>query len=95
MQNRFCYNNKAEFVQPKQYANMAQLVEHILGKDEVPGSNPGISLKRRRLGIPRAPFLIFPILAFAPCVCYNSLGHSITYERMKIMMEVAAHRGNV
>ena len=27
---------------------MAQLVEHILGKDEVPGSNPGISLKRRR-----------------------------------------------
>ena len=37
---------------------MAQLVEHILGKDEVPGSNPGISLKRRRLGIPRAPFLI-------------------------------------
>ncbi len=26
-------------------ANMAQLVEHILGKDEVPGSNPGISLK--------------------------------------------------
>ncbi len=24
---------------------MAQLVEHILGKDEVPGSNPGISLK--------------------------------------------------
>ena len=29
-------------------AYMAQLVEHILGKDEVPGSNPGISLKRRR-----------------------------------------------
>ena len=24
---------------------MAQLVEHILGKDEVPGSNPGISLR--------------------------------------------------
>ena len=22
---------------------MAQVVEHILGKDEVPGSNPGIS----------------------------------------------------
>ena len=32
-------------------ANMAQLVEHILGKDEVPGSNPGISLKRRHLEI--------------------------------------------
>ena len=43
MQFHLCYNNKAEFVQPKQYANMAQLVEHILGKDEVPGSNPGIS----------------------------------------------------
>ena len=26
---------------------MAQLVEHVLGKDGVPGSNPGISLKRR------------------------------------------------
>ena len=32
-------------------AYMAQLVEHILGKDEVPGSNPGISLKRRHLEI--------------------------------------------
>ena len=30
-------------------ANMAQLVEHILGKDEVPSSNLGISLKTRRL----------------------------------------------
>ena len=37
----------AETNQRKEYANMAQLVEHILGKDEVPGSNPGISLKRR------------------------------------------------
>ncbi len=27
-------------------ANMAQVVEHILGKDEVPGSNPGISLRK-------------------------------------------------
>ena len=25
---------------------MAQLVEHILGKDEVPGSNPGSSSKK-------------------------------------------------
>ena len=30
-------NNRQEF------ANMAQSAEHILGKDEVPGSNPGIS----------------------------------------------------
>ena len=29
------------------HANMAQLVERVLGKDEVPGSNPGISLKDR------------------------------------------------
>ena len=26
---------------------MAQLVEHILGKDEVPGSNPGSSYKNK------------------------------------------------
>ena len=32
----FCYNNKA-------FADMAQQVEHILGKDEVTGSNPVIS----------------------------------------------------
>ena len=28
-----------------EYAAMAQVVEHILGKDEVPGSSPGISSK--------------------------------------------------
>ena len=27
---------------------MAQSVEHILGKDEVPGSNPGISSRKRK-----------------------------------------------
>ena len=27
---------------------MAQSVEHILGKDEVPGSNPGISSEKGR-----------------------------------------------
>ncbi len=33
---------------PQQWGNaaMAQLVEHILGKDEVPGSNPGSSSKK-------------------------------------------------
>ena len=30
------------------YAAMAQLVEHILGKDEVPGPNPGSSSRRPR-----------------------------------------------
>ncbi len=58
---------------------MAQSAEHILGKDEVPGSNPGISLKRRRLGIPRAPFLILPILAFAPV--YAIIASTIDYMR--------------
>ena len=28
------------------FADMAQQVEHVLGKDEVPGSNPGISSKK-------------------------------------------------
>ena len=28
------------------YAAMAQLVEHILGKDEVPGPNPGSSSRQ-------------------------------------------------
>ena len=30
------------------YAAMAQLVEHILGKDEVPGPNPGSSSRHPR-----------------------------------------------
>ena len=30
------------------YAAMAQLVEHILGKDEVPGPNPGSSSRQPR-----------------------------------------------
>ena len=28
---------------------MAQQVEHVLGKDEVPGSNPGISSRKAQL----------------------------------------------
>ena len=34
---------------------MAQQVEHVLGKDEVPGSNPGISSKKKK-GTHRVPF---------------------------------------
>ena len=37
---------------------MAQLVEHILGKDEVPGPNPGSSSKRKG-HLSRCPFLAF------------------------------------
>ena len=36
---------------------MAQLVEHILGKDEVPGPNPGSSSKRKGHHL-RCPFLV-------------------------------------
>ena len=36
---------------------MAQLVEHILGKDEVPGPNPGSSSKRKGHPI-GCPFLV-------------------------------------
>ena len=36
---------------------MAQQVEHVLGKDEVPGSNPGISSKRKRT--PERVFFFF------------------------------------
>ncbi len=38
----FCYNNACE-----KYAVMAQLAEHVLGKDEVPGSNPGNSSRKK------------------------------------------------
>ena len=30
-----------KFISPNIYAALAQLVEHVLGKDEAPGSNPG------------------------------------------------------
>ena len=39
---------------------MAQLVEHILGKDEVPGSNPGSSSKNP-FDVSRRDFYLFPI----------------------------------
>ena len=45
------------------YAAMAQLVEHILGKDEVPGPNPGSSSRQPRREI-------FGALAF-----YRGLQH--------------------
>ena len=32
---------------PGIYADMAQVAEHVLGKDEVTGSNPVISSKKR------------------------------------------------
>ncbi len=34
---------RADIVEKRIYADVAQEVEHILGKDEVPGSSPGIS----------------------------------------------------
>ena len=46
----FCYNNKA-------FADMAQQVEHILGKDEVTGSSPVISSKDRDAQSPLSFFM--------------------------------------
>ena len=39
MYNDFCL---------KKYADMAQAVEHVLGKDEVTGSNPVISSRKKQ-----------------------------------------------
>ena len=41
-----CYNNQRHEEKFLWYAAMAQLVEHILGKDEVPGPNPGSSSRQ-------------------------------------------------
>ncbi len=42
------------------YAAMAQLVEHVLGKDEVTGSNPvSSSKKKRQIPIGACRFLLF------------------------------------
>ena len=38
---------------------MAQLVEHILGKDEVPGPNPGSSSKKTRYPFGWLVFFVF------------------------------------
>ena len=46
---------------------MAQLVEHILGKDEVPGPNPGSSSKRKG-HLFRCPFLV----AFGAATIYSA-----------------------
>ena len=46
---------------------MAQLVEHILGKDEVPGPNPGSSSKRKG-HLSRCPFLV----AFGVATTYSA-----------------------
>ena len=43
-----CYNNQASRGNILVYAAMAQLVEHILGKDEVPSSNLGSSSRQPR-----------------------------------------------
>ena len=43
-----CYNIVRHEETFSWYAAMAQLVEHILGKDEVPGPNPGSSSRQPR-----------------------------------------------
>ena len=57
--NQDMYNNSCLF---KSYADIAQVVECILGKDEVTGSNPVISSKK-----PNAfafGFLLFTIASY-------------------------------
>ena len=53
----FCYNNKA-------FADMAQQVEHILGKDEVTGSNPVISSSKKHLR--KQVFFLLPFISDNP-----------------------------
>ena len=60
-----CYNNQASRGNILVYAAMAQLVEHILGKDEVPSSNLGSSSRQPRREI-------FGALAF-----YRGFRHSL------------------
>ena len=71
------------------YAAMAQLVEHILGKDEVPGPNPGSSSRQPRskrfgalvfyeLLLTKAGIFLFLGLSCAAIaififVCYNKI----------------------
>ena len=60
MYNDFCL---------KKYADMAQAVEHVLGKDEVTGSNPVISSKKAGFApafffFPRAEYLFSGFWAF-------------------------------
>ncbi len=61
------------------YAAMAQLVEHILGKDEVPGPNPGSSSRQPRREIFGA--LVFYRLMQNICgsiFCYTGLSGAAT-----------------
>ena len=44
---------------PLTFAAMAQLVEHILGKDEVPGPNPGSSSKHPQCSVEHWGFGFF------------------------------------
>ena len=52
----FCYNIKCSAEIFANDAAMAQLVEHILGKDEVPGPNPGSSSRQPRCSKERRGF---------------------------------------
>ena len=61
----FCYNNKA-------FADMAQQVEHILGKDEVTGSNPVISSSKKtptKAGVFLLPFISDNPWDLRACIC--------------------------
>ncbi len=54
-------------------AAMAQLVEHVLGKDEVTGSNPVSSSKKER----SENFVLF--LSIAKAMAYHQHGVAVLY----------------
>ena len=58
-------------------AAIAQPVERILGKDEVPGSNPGISSKTLKL-------LEFRGFSFSIVVLYDLIPHLIILSRDEV-----------
>ena len=58
----------------KENAAMAQLVEHILGKDEVPGPNPGSSSRHPRCSFEHRGFgfvSAFSTLLWGVGSCYS------------------------
>ena len=55
---------------------MAQLVEHILGKDEVPGPNPGSSSKKTRSPFGLLVFFVFGAATIGLDPAPRALGRS-------------------
>ena len=72
---------------------MAQLVEHILGKDEVPGPNPGSSSKRKG-HLSRCPFLVRlgGTLGFGPAPPRTPYPSTTAHDTRKALKSLSARR---